>query len=45
MLTDPWSVMTATASSRAGRATSQLDRKELRRIRPNVPVMDHGRRL
>ena len=45
MVIDPWGVVTATASSGAGWATGRLDREHLRRIRSNMPVMDHRRLL
>lgn len=45
MVVDPWGVVTATVTSGIGWATGRLDRDQTRRIRANMPVMDHRRLL
>ena len=45
MVIDPWGTVTARASSGAGWATGRLDGERTRRIRANMPVMDHRRLL
>lgn len=43
MVIDPWGAVTARASAGAGWATGRLDRERTRRIRADMPVMDHRR--
>ena len=43
MVIDPWGVVTARASSGTGWASGRLDQEQTRRIRTNMPVMDHRR--
>ena len=43
MVIDPWGVVTARTSSGPGWATGRLDQDRTRRIRANMPVMDHRR--
>ncbi len=45
MVIDPWGTVTARASPGIGWATGRLDREQTRRIRANMPVMDHRRLL
>ncbi len=45
ILIDPWGVAIARASSGTGWATGRLDQERTRRIRANMPVMDHRRLL
>ena len=43
MVIDPWGTVTARASSGTGWATGRLDGGRTRRIRADMPVMDHRR--
>ncbi len=43
MVVDPWGTVVARASSGPGWATARLDREQTRRIRADMPVMDHRR--
>ncbi len=45
MVIDPWGVVIARASSGTGWAIGRLDQERTRRIRANMPVMDHRRLL